>query len=314
MGAIVSGMLAVAGSSPRHNLARRLDTVLASSPGFETAALVPAVLRPKKAGRVPIISTFLEGRPWTEEMAMRLERADVNLTVSEFVCARIFLALLAALVLMLFLGVGVLGATAMAGAGFAGYRLPSFYVSFAQGRRVKRLNDQLVEALSLISNSLKAGFGLMQSLDLASKELHHPLSTELRRSLHDINIGSSTDDALQNLARRSGSDDFDIVITAMLIQQSTGGNLAEILDNVGHTMRERIRIRGEIKTLTTQQLLTGFIIGGMPVVMIILFSLINPGYMTPLLSGIAGNIMLIGAGMLETFGILLIKKILAIEV
>ena len=106
----------------------------------------------------------------------------------------------------------------------------------------------------------------MQSLDLASRELEHPIATELRRTLHDINVGCEhRGGARRALAKRSGSDDLDIVITAMLIQQSTGGNLAEILDNVAHTMRERIRIRGEIKTLTSQQMLTGFIIGGLPI-------------------------------------------------
>ena len=100
----------------------------------------------------------------------------------------------------------------------------------------------------------------------------------------------------------------------MLVQQSTGGNLAEILDNVAHTMRERIRIRGEIKTLTTQQMLTGFIIGGLPFVIGVPVQLINPDYMTPLFTETVGNVMLGGAVVLEFFGILLIRKILAIEV
>jgi tight adherence protein B len=107
---------------------------------------------------------------------------------------------------------------------------------------------------------------------------------------------------------------MDIVITAMIIQQSTGGNLAEILDNVGHTMRERIRIRGEIKTLTTQQLLTGFIIGGLPICLLVFFYVTNPEYVMPLFTETIGNVMLIGAALLELFGVLVIKKILSIEV
>ncbi len=116
----------------------------------------------------------------------------------------------------------------------------------------------------MLANSLKAGFGLMQSLELASRELAHPLATDIRRMLQDINVGMQTDEALTQFSYRSGSADLDIVVTAMLIQQSTGGNLAEILETVGHTMRERNRIRGEIKTLTTQQTMTGFIIAGLP--------------------------------------------------
>jgi tight adherence protein B len=176
------------------------------------------------------------------------------------------------------------------------------------------LNSQLPDALSLLANSLKAGFGLMQALDLASRELSHPLSTELRRALTDINVGLSSDQALIAMAKRSGSEDLDIVITAMLVQQSTGGNLAEILESVAHTMRERIRIRGEIKTLTTQQVFTGFIIGSLPIAIGLLISVINPSYIEPLFTKTVGHVMLAGAGVLEFFGIMLIKKILAIEV
>jgi tight adherence protein B len=166
----------------------------------------------------------------------------------------------------------------------------------------------------MIANSLKAGFGLMQALDLASRELTHPIATELRRALHDVNVGLSTEEALTSMATRSGSDDLDIVITAMLVQQSTGGNLAEILENVEHTMRERIRIRGEIKTLTTQQTFTGFIIGGLPIALAGIISVINPDYMKPLITEPIGNVMLGGAIVLEFFGFMVIKRILAIEV
>jgi tight adherence protein B len=247
-------------------------------------------------------------------MTLRLEQADIKLTVSEFVAARIFLALALGCLPLLYLGTKPIGLAAMAAIAFVGYLFPSFYLSFARGRRISRLEAQLVEALSLISNSIKAGFGLMQSLDLASREMTHPIATEIRRTLYDVNVGAATEDAFHNFAKRCGSDDIDIVVTAMMIQQSTGGNLSEILDNVAHTMRERIRIRGEIKTLTTQQLLTGFIVGGLPFAMMGLFSVLNPLYMMPLFTETVGNLMLIAAGGLELFGILVIKKILQIEV
>jgi tight adherence protein B len=192
--------------------------------------------------------------------------------------------------------------------------LPRLYLSRAKSKRVSKLEGQLPDALSMLGNSLKAGFGLMQSLDLASRELSHPLATDIRRLMHDINVGMQTDEALMLFAKRSGSADLDIVVTAMLIQQSTGGNLAEILETVGYTMRERNRIRGEIKTLTTQQTMTGFIIGGLPVVIALAISLLNPDYIRPLYTTLPGYVMLAGAGVLETFGVIVIKKILAIEV
>ena len=312
---VFSTMMALARTtgSPRGTLQRRLGTLLEPR-GFEASAADYQALRPRRVGRIPIISGILEGRAWSEEMTLRLEQADIKLTVSEFVASRIFLALILGCIPLLYLGRGPLGLLVMGLAAFGGYLLPSFYVSFARGRRIARLEAQLIEALSLVSNSIKAGFGLMQSLDLASREMKHPIATEIRRTLYDVNVGATTEDAFRNFAKRCGSDDIDIVITAMMIQQSTGGNLSEILDNVGHTMRERIRIRGEIKTLTTQQMLTGFIVGGLPFAMMFAFSILNPSYMTPLFTETAGNVMLVGAGFLEFFGILVIKKIMAIEV
>lgn len=315
MGAIVIGMFAFYQSSamPRAGLTRRLGTILGETSAYEMAMTQMEALRPKRVGRIPIISAILEGKSSTAETALRLERADMRFTVSEFVAIRIFMALLFAVMAYFVVG-GTVGTILMFIAGFLGWLLPSMYVSMAVGKRVSRLNAQLPEALMLLSNSVKAGFGLMQALDMASREVPHPLGTEFKRTLADINVGAATEEALQKMAERSGSDDLEIVVTAMLIQQTTGGNLSEILDNVAHTMRERIRIRGEIKTLTSQQMLTGFVIGGLPFVMVALFSLINPDYMTPLFTTLIGNAMIAGAIVLEFFGVLAIKKILDIEV
>lgn len=317
MGAVVLafiGYYSVA-ANPRKDLERRLGSMILDTGAFDGGGAVEFTgMTEKRLGKVPFISDLLQNQSWTAELNDELEKADIKLTASEFVAVRVLIALLGVVAVVMTLGTGLLQIFVMLLAGFAFYKLPMFYVSFAQGRRVKKIDTQLVEMLSMVSNSLKAGFGLMQSMDLASRQLEHPISTELRRLMYDINIGTTTEAALQALARRSNSPDFDIVITAILIQQSTGGNLAEILDNVGHTMRERIRIRGEIKTLTSQQMLTGFIIGGLPFIMAGLFSIISPDYMVPLFTTTIGRIMLFAAGLLELFGVLLIKKILSIEV
>jgi tight adherence protein B len=315
MGAIITGLLAVYQStaSPRSSLDRRLGSILGDAMGLEATAAGYEALRPRRAG-LPIVGALFEAFSGKQDMAQELERADMRLTVSEFMALRVLVAIAVAAVPLLMMGITIVGILLMVVAGFVGYMLPKFYMRYAQGKRLRKLNNQLVEMLSMVANSLKAGFGVMQSLDLASKELEHPIATELRRTLQDINVGSSTEDALMALAKRSGSTDFDIVITAMLIQQSTGGNLAEILDTVGHTMRERIRIRGEITTLTTQQMLSGVIIGALPFFIGMALFMINPGYMSLLFTELAGNVMLAGAFMMECFGIFLIKRILAIEV
>jgi tight adherence protein B len=287
--------------------------MLGETLGDEVIAAASEALRTHRKSSLPIIGMFVAGKPWTETLAEDLERADIKLTVSEFVAVRLFLAFVMAVLPFILLS-GVMSIILAIVLGFVGYLLPKLWLGRAKGSRINKLNQQLPDALSMMSNSLKAGFGLMQSLELVSRELDHPIATDMKRTLQEIQVGSTTEEALLNFSARSGSQDLDIVITAMLIQQSTGGNLAEILDNVGHTMRERIRIRGEIKTLTTQGVMTGFIIGGLPVFIGLAVSVINPGYIQPLFTTLAGNAMLAFGVFLEAIGALVIKKIMAIEV
>jgi tight adherence protein B len=316
MGAIFMGFYALyrATANPRSQLERRLGHVVGESADIDITRAEAGALRQTRTGHLPILGPLLEGKEWTAGMAVELDRADIRLTVSEFVAVRIFMALAAATGAILFMGSGLTGMILAVVLGFVGFQAPKVYMKRKQSSRLNKLNDQLVEGLGMLANSLKAGFGLMQSMDMLTRELEHPFATEIRRLLHDINIGSTTEEALQSMAERCGSKDLDIAVTAMLIQQSTGGNLAEILDTVAHTMRERIRIRGEIRTLTAQQMLSGVIIGALPVFIAAAVMLINPTYIEPLFTRLAGQAMLGGAIVMELFGIFLIKRILAIEV
>jgi len=314
MGAIITGLYALYQStaSPRSNLERRLGNLMGeANPAGATAADYEA-LRTKREGKVPFIGSLIRGS-LSDELALELERADMKLSVSEYIAFRFFFLLAGGAMPLLLLGSPLKFPVALAGA-FVGYQLPKVYLSMAKGRRQKKLDGQLPDMLSMLANALKSGFGLMQSMDLVSKEMEHPIATEIQRVLQEINVGAATDVALSNMAKRAGSPDLDIVVTAMLVQQSTGGNLAEILETVAHTMRERIRIRGEITTLTTQQMMTGYIIGGLPIFIGFGISLINPGYMSVLFNELAGQIMIGIAVLMECFGIFLIKRILTIEV
>jgi tight adherence protein B len=316
LGSIVLAMMSLytATASPRTGMERRLGRMLGETLGddFVTEAASEG-LRQKRSGNIPIIGSFIRDKSWTQSLAEDLDRSDIKLNVSEFVAVRLFLTFILVVLPFIFLS-GILSFIGAAGLGLLGFKLPYLWLSRAKKKRISKLDSQLPDALTMMSNSLKAGFGLMQSLELVSRELEHPIATDMRRTLQDIQVGSTTEEALLNFSARSGSSDLDIVITAMLIQQSTGGNLAEILDNVGHTMRERIRIRGEIKTLTTQGVMTGFIIGGLPIFIGVVVSLLNPGYIDPLFNSLIGNAMLAMAVVMETIGILVIKKIMAIEV
>ena len=316
LGAIVTGLLALynASASPRGNLDRRLGSIMGEDASYEAVAAGAVGLRASRTGSIPIISAIMANRSSSDALAVQLERADMKLTVSEYVAARIFFGLFGLGIPILLLGTTPKGVPVAVLAGLFGYMLPRLYMARGKGKRLSKLNEQLPDMLTMLANALKSGFGLMQGMDLVAKELEHPIATDMRRMLQDINVGSSTEEALQALAQRSGSGDLDIVVTAMLVQQSTGGNLAEILDTVGHTMRERIRIRGEIKTLTTQQVMTGFIIGLLPVFIALAITVMNPEYINLLFTRTAGQIMLAGGVMMELIGMFVIKKILEIEV
>jgi tight adherence protein B len=316
-GAIICGFLAYMQmmASPRDRLERRLGHIVGDQQDMQVMALGNEALRSSGQRSFQTIAAFLDRRNLTERIALDLQRADMRLSVSEFVALRLFLGMVAALVTMLIFGSdGIFNLLKIVGAGLVGYKLPVFKMKMAQGGRLKKINEQLLEALTMLSSSLRAGFGLMQGMDILARELTHPMSTEMRRFIQDINIGSSTEEALLNLSKRCGSPDVDIVVTAMIIQQQTGGNLAEILDNVNETMRERVRIRGEIKTLTTQQALSGWVIGLLPPVVGLFIFMINPEYMKPLYTETIGWALLGGAAFMEFVGVMIIKKIITIEV
>lgn len=248
-----------------------------------------------------------------EQLELQLERADMTIRPGEYVSIRFAIAAGLFLAPMFMLDGVVAYLAGMAGA-VVGYNLPKFYMNHKRKSRVSKLNAQLPEALTNISNSLKAGFGLLQALSSAAEQLSHPISTELNRTIHEMNIGSSAEEALLALSDRSGSYDLDIVVTAILVQRTVGGNLGEILDTVAHTMRERIRIRGEIQTLTAQQKLTGMIIGGLPLVLGVIFQFMSPGYINPLFTTLMGQMMIALAIVLEVIGLMVIQRILQIEV
>jgi tight adherence protein B len=198
--------------------------------------------------------------------------------------------------------------------GLIGYFLPRWYVHSRRKGRQAKMNAQLVEMLGLVANSLRSGYGLLQGFEFASRQLVPPLGTEVKRMLQETSLGVNADVALQNLGERVSSSDMEMVITAITIQRSVGGNLAQLLDGVSYTMRERERIRGEVKTLTSQQRMTGMIIGALPIFLGLLFFAINPDYMSVLFTEMVGKVFILVAVGLEVLGIVTIRAILALDV
>lgn len=312
MTTIVLVLFAFYGASvPQAALRGRLQGLMAGTSVVESVAAA-AALRENRTDH-GVLANIAKGNVG-EELALQLERADLRITPGEYITARFVCLAIGAAAPYILLGgrvegiiIGVVGAA-------LGYNLPKMYLNNKRKSRIAKLNAQLPEALTIISNALKAGFGLLQALSNAAENLEHPISTELGRTIHEMNIGSSAEEALLALSERSSSYDLDIVVTAILVQRTVGGNLGEILDTVAATMRERIRIRGEIQTLTAQQKLTGLVIGALPIGVGILFQLMSPGYISPLFTTLLGKVMLGVAVVLEVVGVMIIQRILNIEV
>lgn len=188
---------------------------------------------------------------------------------------------------------------------------------FVQRRITKRLNNfqrQLADCLSLVANSLRAGFSFLQTMEIISREMEPPMSTEFERVMRDTSLGKSLDEALHDMDERVGSADFSLVVTAVLIQQQVGGNLATILDTIRSTITERIRIRREVNTLTAQGKMSGIVLACIPVALALFFYITSPEYLMPLLTTDIGKIAIIGTVFLVIVGFIIIRKIVDIKV
>jgi tight adherence protein B len=304
------------GRSADDPMSSRLEAFRAAAPLPQSSgAAAKGKLREARSySGLPILSAFLSQFRGSEAMAIHLERAAVPLRVGEFYLIRWAIAALFLVIVPIVFGPSPFRIVVSLGLAVVGYMLPAMWVNGKRKKRITRINQQLVDLLGLVSNSLKSGYGLMQSFEFASRQMQPPIAIEIRRMLRESNLGMGAEDALNALGDRIDSSDLDMVLTAINIQRTVGGNLAEILDKVGSTMRERERIRGEINTLVAQQKMTGIVIGGLPVFMFAIFMVMNPGYMSLLLTETIGNAMLGAAIGLQLLGYFAMKRIMAIEI
>jgi tight adherence protein B len=259
------------------------------------------------------LNKFLTGRAFAENISSQLARADVKLTVIEYLALSLIaiigggvIAYLISSRSLVFALVGVVG----------GYVAPGIYVGYMQGRRLKMFNDQLGDTINLLVNGLRTGFSVLQAMEAVARELPQPVAGEFDRVTKEVQLGLTLEQALQNMLRRVKSEDLDLVVTAINVQREVGGNLAEILDVISHTIRERVRIKGEISVLTAQGMITGYVITGLPLALMALLYLINREYIQRLWTtpGPCGWAMLIAGAIMIISGFLIIQKIVRIEV
>jgi tight adherence protein B len=193
------------------------------------------------------------------------------------------------------------------------WNVPRFIIVKKKKERIKLFDSQLSEGINIISNSLKAGYSFLQAVAAVSEETSDPFSKEFKKLLKEMSLGISEEDALRNLLSRMESEDLRLIINAILIQKDIGGNLSEILDNISETIRERQKIKNELKTLTAQGKLSGVIIALIPAFLGIIFYLLNREYIMLLFTTSIGIAMVVGALVSEMIGLLVIRKIINID-
>ncbi len=258
---------------------------------------------------VAILTSDVEDKRLKMKVQRDLARANLKLTFAEYYYIRVGLMIGLGLFLYLFRDPmsGVIGA-------FLGYMLPRFYVGRRIGGRLGKFNKQLPDTITLLSNSLRAGSSFLQSIELVSRETPAPMGEEMGRVVREVNLGLGMEEALKNMVRRIKSDDLDLMVTAISIQQQVGGNLAEILDTIAFTIRERVRIKGEVNTLTAQGRMSGYLVAALPIAIAGMINMIQPAFMEPLFTQTIGQIML-GVGLtMMTIGFFAIRKITDIKI
>jgi len=268
--------------------------------------------RTKKNGKSIFanIDKSLRGKSAVNFIKRELNRANWSLKVSEFIVILILSATFVPLLVLLFTDNTTLTFFLVA----AGVSFPFIYLKKRQAARRKLFAEQLLDAVTLISNSLKSGYSFLQSIDLVARELAPPISEEFHKTLQEIKLGISFEQAVNGLIERAGNDDLDLIMTSVNIQREVGGNLSEVLDKIAHTIRERVRIKGQIKTLTAQGRLSGTILSLLPVALGAFLFLINPDYISLLFKHPVGRILVLFAAVMQMIGMLLIRKIVDIKV
>ncbi len=256
------------------------------------------------------VERAVANRGFAQQISLDLARANLKLTVSEYLVVSLILAIITALLASLISGTLVAGLLF----GLTSLYLPRWYVRSREHKRLAAFSGQLGDTVGIMANSLRSGYSLLQAMELVARETPAPMGEEFGRVVREVGLGLSPERALENLVRRIASDDLDLMVTAIKVQHEVGGNLSRILDTIGTTIRERVRIKGEIKVLTAQQSMAGYIISGLPLALAGVLLLLNPTYIMKLFSPGWYMVMPICGGLGIVLGFIAIRRIVAIEV
>jgi len=269
------------------------------------------------------LNKAVEGRDFGANLSRELARADLKLKVSEYL-AIWAAATVGTPILFFVIGFAVPSFQSpilLIGGVLVGFMAPRIWLGRRKSGRLNAFNKQLPDTITLVANALRAGSSFLQAIELVVRESRPPISTEFSRVIREVNLGLPFDQAMENMVRRMKSEDFELMATAIGIQHQVGGNLAEILDSIAFTIRERVRIKGEIRTLTAQQRLSGYVVGLLPFGLAGFIFLAAPTFFDPMfddkvaVAGLPAGVIILGAGLVMMgIGFSFIRKIVDIEV
>ena len=267
----------------------------------------------KNSRALDAIDNILSERTFGKKWRRQLARADLKLTVAEFAALHIvsMVGIFAFSYFILFRGDLIFSIAAA----FIGFFVPRIYVTRTISKRLREFETQLPDTLGLWVNALRSGYSVLQSMEAISKDAPEPTRTEFKRVVQEVQLGIDMADALEHLLERVESEDLDLVVTAVNIQREVGGNLAEILDVISATIRERIKLKGEIRVLTSQGRMTGYVISFLPISLAFFLNAISPGYMGQMFESRSCGWPMLGGGLaLIGMGTAAIQKIIDIDI
>lgn len=302
-------LLATHGSdTKRARLQKRLADALLHSAHTEDIEVVLA--RNELMSEVPMLNRTLLRMQAALHLKKMLDQADLHITPSRLLMFSAMAGMLAALAA----SVITISILIMFGAGLLAAALPLVHVWWARKKRFDKFLEHLPDALDLMSRALSAGHAFSEALHMVSLEMPEPIAKEFRKTYEEQNLGLSLKLALENLTQRIPLLDLHMCVTAILIQRETGGNLAEILEKVAYTIRERFRIMGDLKTLTTSSRMSAWLLCGLPIFVALVITVMNPEYMSVLWKDQRGHYLIAAAMFMQITGMLIVRKILNIKI
>lgn len=299
---LYSSILILFADTPKQRVKKRLDKL---AENVELEYIHDAVLNEKKKQRRSKVKPRLVSRRFEDSLAM----SGIHISAQEFVALWSLLTLVPALV-------GVLldmDLIAVLGICVVGFAIPPIMVQRSRAKQQQLFNKQLGESLTIMSNCMRSGYSFQQAMHSISKEMQPPVSTEFGRVVREINYGATLEQALEHMAQRVNSKDFDLLISAVITSAQVGANLSEILDTISETITDRIQLREEVRVFSAQGRMSGIIIGLLPVAVILFLMILNPTYLTDFVNNPMGKALLIASVFLEVIGFFLINRIVDIK-